>query len=295
MSVGSTQGGPLVSIMMPAYNAGKTIKFGLASLLAQSYKNWECIVVDDGSVDDTYQIASSINDPRIRIIRFETNKGRGAARQRALEEAKGIFIGMLDADDWIYPQKLVKQVEILTDNPDISLVSCGMSIVDKNNMLQGIRCKGNCIAFKFTKPGKVPVAHAPSIYRLKDVMDLQYDQRFKLAQDVDFLRRFLLGKNYLILNEALYSYTEMESAKLNKVIKAYFYNIIGLKKFIRTYPMFISLQIADQFSKMIVQVSLGALGLFSILLKKRSKNPAQNELVAFTRAKEEVSKILAKM
>ena len=75
---------PLVSIMMPAYNAGKYIGRAIESVLAQTYENWELIIVDDCSTDNTYEIAASYKDPRIRILRHEQNMGVGPSRNDAL-------------------------------------------------------------------------------------------------------------------------------------------------------------------------------------------------------------------
>ena len=107
---------PLVSIMMPVYNGLPYIKASLESLYRQSYSNWECIVVDDGSTDGTTQFLNSLTDKRIRVFRFKKNKGRSAARQKALEEACGKYLAMLDADDIYHPEKLKKQVDILENS-----------------------------------------------------------------------------------------------------------------------------------------------------------------------------------
>lgn len=79
---------PKVSVIMPAYNARRTIIRACASLVAQSFGDWECLVVDDGSADGTAAIVESIGDERFRVIRLERNMGRGVARQVALENSR---------------------------------------------------------------------------------------------------------------------------------------------------------------------------------------------------------------
>jgi glycosyltransferase involved in cell wall biosynthesis len=103
-------GEPLVSIMIPCFNAERTLGMALASLRAQTYERWEAVVVDDGSTDETSRILSRFTDPRLRIERFSANCGRGAARQRWLEMAQGGLLAFLDADDWLFPDKLSHQV-----------------------------------------------------------------------------------------------------------------------------------------------------------------------------------------
>ncbi|MBW2404888.1 MAG: glycosyltransferase family 2 protein, partial [Deltaproteobacteria bacterium] len=82
-------GESLVSIMMPCFNAEQTLPMALASLRAQSHEDWEAVVVDDGSSDGTWDVLHDLGEPRLRFERFDTNRGRGAARQRCLEMARG--------------------------------------------------------------------------------------------------------------------------------------------------------------------------------------------------------------
>lgn len=117
---------------MPAYNAENTIAKALKSLLNQTYMNWECIIVDDGSTDSTVKIVSSFNDSRINLISLEKNMGRGYARQVALDNSSGEYIAMLDADDWYYSNKLKSQIDIFNKYPEVSVVSCGMAVTDLN-------------------------------------------------------------------------------------------------------------------------------------------------------------------
>ena len=105
---------PLVSVIVPAYNAEAFIHLTLSSVLAQTYQNFEIIVVDDGSCDRTSEIVESFarKDARIQLLR-QQNSGVAAARNLAIQAAKGIYIAPLDADDIWYPQKLEKQVRCL--------------------------------------------------------------------------------------------------------------------------------------------------------------------------------------
>ena len=104
----------LVSVIVPSYNASRYISETLESVLAQTYRNFEVIVIDDGSTDHTPDIVADYGrgDSRIRLV-SQPNSGVGAARNRGIAEASGAFIAPLDADDVWYPQKLEKQVESL--------------------------------------------------------------------------------------------------------------------------------------------------------------------------------------
>lgn len=129
---------PLVSVMMPCYNAAHRIQTALTSLLIQSYPNWECLLVDDGSTDNLREELLAFNDSRIRVFHLESNFGRGYAHQFALQQARGEFLCTLDADDWLYPTKLEVQVRFLSHNPDITAVSLEIALVDENEHLVGI-------------------------------------------------------------------------------------------------------------------------------------------------------------
>ena len=112
--------GPLVSVVVPAYNASATIGTCLRGLSAQSWRNLEVIVVDDCSTDATAEIvkAASERDPRIRLIRQDRNGGAYLARNSGLDAARGEFFTVHDADDWSHPQKIERQAGALINQPN---------------------------------------------------------------------------------------------------------------------------------------------------------------------------------
>ena len=104
--------GPLVSVIMPAYNVEGRIGAAIASLLAQTYRDLEILVVDDASTDATAAAAerAAAGDPRVRVLRLERNGGPYVARNRALTEARGDFVTCHDGDDWAHPERIARQV-----------------------------------------------------------------------------------------------------------------------------------------------------------------------------------------
>jgi len=116
----------LISVIIPAYNREKTIVRSINSVINQTYKNIEIIIVDDCSTDNTFQIASSFQDYRIRVIRLERNSGAQTARNKGIEIANGKWIAFLDSDDVWEPNKLELQYQILkSKNFDIYTVIHG--------------------------------------------------------------------------------------------------------------------------------------------------------------------------
>ncbi|MEX5868051.1 MULTISPECIES: glycosyltransferase family 2 protein [Providencia] len=107
---------PLVSVIMPCYNAEKNILESIQSVLNQEYQNFELIIIDDNSTDGTKDILKTIQDPRIKTIFLEKNNGAGYSRNKGIDVAKGRFIAFLDSDDIWLKSKLKEQIHFMLDN-----------------------------------------------------------------------------------------------------------------------------------------------------------------------------------
>ena len=103
----------LVSVIMPAYNAEKTILNSISSVLSQSYEHWELIVIDDCSTDKTLDIVNGVSDGRVKVVVNRVNSGVAKSRNTGISIAKGQYIAFLDSDDLWYTNKLEKQVEAI--------------------------------------------------------------------------------------------------------------------------------------------------------------------------------------
>jgi glycosyltransferase involved in cell wall biosynthesis len=113
---------PLVSIVLPAFNAERTLGDALASVLLQTYQNWELLLIDDGSRDQTAAIARKFGDPRIRIFSDGTNKGLPARLNEAIDRSSGKYFARMDQDDVCFPERLSRQVAFLEAHPEVDLV-----------------------------------------------------------------------------------------------------------------------------------------------------------------------------
>lgn len=122
-SAGYAKNMPLISVIVPSYNYGHFIDKAAQSLVDQSERNWECLIVDDGSKDRTAAVAKdwARKDPRFRYF-FQPNAGLSSARNLGLRHAVGEYVQFLDADDWLEPAKLSHQAHFLKENPSIGLV-----------------------------------------------------------------------------------------------------------------------------------------------------------------------------
>jgi glycosyltransferase involved in cell wall biosynthesis len=113
---------PMLSIVMPLYNAAPFVGEAIQSILNQSFKDFELIIIDDGSTDNSLKIAQSFSDPRIRILKNDENKGIVYTRNRGLHEMKGRYFAPFDADDIAHPDKFSIQLEFMEKHPEFGLV-----------------------------------------------------------------------------------------------------------------------------------------------------------------------------
>ncbi|MBS1665716.1 MAG: glycosyltransferase family 2 protein, partial [Bacteroidetes bacterium] len=134
---------PKVTVLMPAYNAGKYIGAAVNSVLAQTFTDFELLIVDDGSEDDTAAVVREYGDGRIRMVRQERG-GVSMALNRGLEEARGEYICRFDADDICFPQRLERQVRFLDEHAGYVIVGSDAEYISEDGEhLFHFRCAGH--------------------------------------------------------------------------------------------------------------------------------------------------------
>lgn len=127
---------PKVTVVIPAYNAMRYLPETIETVLAQTFTDFEMLVVNDGSTDDTEEWVSRLTDPRVRMI-SQNNRGLSSARNTGIIEAKGEYIAILDADDLWEPTKLEKQVYCLDEKPEVGLVYTWTTLADQDGRPTG--------------------------------------------------------------------------------------------------------------------------------------------------------------
>jgi glycosyltransferase involved in cell wall biosynthesis len=130
---------PLVSVIIPAYNGANTIVETIASVQAQTLRDWEIILIDDGSTDETAAIVEAIGDPRIQVYRYP-NAGQGESRNRGACHATGEFFAFLDADDLWSSDKLERMVEAIGDNPKAAVAYSWIDHIDEDGRFMARGC-----------------------------------------------------------------------------------------------------------------------------------------------------------
>lgn len=141
---------PRVTVLMPVYNSENTLEDAITSVLSQAFDDFELLVVDDGSTDKTPEILARQDDPRIRVIRLDKNRGVCHARNRALQEARGCYIAHADSDDLMVPHRLERQVAYLDSHPDVALVGAWQKVFEtepEDNRLETRPTKPEALRF----------------------------------------------------------------------------------------------------------------------------------------------------
>jgi glycosyltransferase involved in cell wall biosynthesis len=188
---------PRVSVIIPAYNSGRTIKPTLESVFAQTFSDYEVIVIDDGSTDDTRAQAEAFG-ARVRYA-YQRNRERSAARNHGIRLAQGKYIAFLDADDQWRPEKLAKQVALLDRNSDLALVYCWANLIDPSGAQRGligqdfpIEQAENCAAFEGLLLGRSIPTLCTVIRAACLVTTGVFDEQICYIEDWDLWLRFAL-------------------------------------------------------------------------------------------------------
>jgi len=200
---------PHVTVVMAVYNAEQFVREAIASVLEQTYRDFELIVVDDLSSDASLSILQSFHDPRIRVIRHQVNVGAAASRNDGLSAARGELIAIMDADDVCLPNRLERQVAFLDAHPEVGLVGCGVydNIDSGGEVLCTSFLPQDNEAIQQTLTKKWCFLH-PSIMFRKAIQKSVggYRTVFEPAEDHDFILRMLEQSKGHNLYERLVSY-----------------------------------------------------------------------------------------
>lgn len=196
---------PEITVLMSVYNGEKFLREAIESILNQTYRDFEFLIINDGSTDSTKEIIISYNDPRIRVINNEQNIGLTRSLNKGLKLAKGKYIARMDADDISTPERLDKQLKYIKKRSDVGLVTSWHEIIDgkKNciSIITGERSFENIYYF-LTFGNQFP--HSSTLFRKKTVLDLGgYDEKYKRSQDYDLWFRLSRVTRIEMISEVL--------------------------------------------------------------------------------------------
>jgi len=210
---------PLVTIGLPMYNPGRFLDLAVRSVFAQTYKNWELIIVDDGSTDGSLEKVRRIRDPRVKVLTDGHNRGLPYRLNQIAEQASGLFLARMDADDAMHPKRLEEQVEILMTQPDADGVTSGAILLDVSNnpigLLPGV---APSLVEVLARGGYL---HPSLVVRREWALKNRYSEEYPRAEDRELFIRTYSESKIAVLNTPLYFYRWFGLPKLTALLVGY--------------------------------------------------------------------------
>lgn len=208
---------PIVSVVMSVYNAEKFLPQAIKSILNQSFSNFEFIIIEDCSTDNSLAIIQDFarKDSRIKLIQKSKNKRMAGFIENlniGLSEAKGKYIARMDADDISHPHRFEKQVKFLEENPDIFMVGSAINFIDENNQFtKKLEAIEDNQGITQTMPKKITMYHPVIMFRNDG--KTRYREKIFYCEDYDlYLRLILEGKKFYNFTEPLLDYRILDSS-----------------------------------------------------------------------------------
>ena len=276
----------LVTIGIPIYNAEPYLEDAIKSILVQSYHNWELILVDDGSKDNSLRIAKQYEqqDTRIRVISDGINKKLPARLNQIICEARGEYIARMDADDMMHSERIAKQLNFLQCNPQFDLVSTSLISIKNNNEIIGIRTYlPKQVTKKDALLGQSGILHASILAKKAWCERNLYNEVNALAEDYELWLSAAIKDDLKVgfLPEYLYYYREESSATKQKMLKGYNTQMKIISKYYQDILSESEYKLIMQkfdIKKLIVKLA-DAINMMDIILKRRSNLKVNEEII----------------
>jgi glycosyltransferase involved in cell wall biosynthesis len=204
---------PRVTVLLAVYNGGAYLAEAVDSVLEQTFRDFELLLVDDASTDDAIEVLP--RDPRIRVLPNERNIGQIPSLNRGLREAQGEYVARLDADDVCLPRRLERQVALLDAHPEVDLTATWTDVVDSAGRLWApVRPRIDSFADFVSQivTGRVHLVHPSIVFRRDVVIDLGgFDETLNASEDQDLYRRLVLARRETrVVPETLLRYRRHE-------------------------------------------------------------------------------------
>ena len=199
---------PKVSVLMPVYNAEAYLKQAIASILNQTYGDFEFLIVNDGSTDGSRAVIESFTDARIQLIDNKNNLGIAQSRNKGLDKARGEYIALMDSDDISLPQRLAKQVAFMDSHRECGVCGSWMLTIGRREghiITYPTDCETIRCSMFFKNKG---VSNPAAIMRKRfiDRLQIRYDTDLKCFSDYDFWVRCMHTTRFANVNEVLLNY-----------------------------------------------------------------------------------------
>ncbi len=187
---------PTITVLMTVYNGGDYLKAAVGSVLRQTFDDFEFLIINDCSRDNSVQTISSFNDPRIRLVNNESNLGQTRSLNKGLGLAKGRYIARMDADDMAFPNWLEKTFAYLQSQPLCAVVSCKAIVVDSDNKVQKtLNTPETYDEMVLRSLLATPLNHVGSVYKTDVITSFGgYDESLKIAADYELWSKLIRAK-----------------------------------------------------------------------------------------------------
>lgn len=225
----------MLTIGLPFYNSQRTLANAIRSVLLQSYQDWELILLDDGSTDNSYEIARGFEqtDSRIQLIRDRMNRGLVYRLNQVIDLAKGEYIARMDADDMMMPLKLEKQLQVLMNDKSIDVIDTAAYTIDENDRPTGQRGMSDLSTWDRKKAFKsVLLFHPTVIAKASWYRKNRYDEDYLRSEDFELWCRTFDNTVFSRVYDPLFLYRE---GRVN--IKAYTTSNRTHRKMLRKYGL----------------------------------------------------------
>lgn len=210
---------PKVTVIIATYNAIAYLPSTVDSVIQQTFTDFEVLIVDDGSTDETVEWVSKLVDPRVRLI-SQANQGVAVARNQGIMGAQGEYVAFLDADDLWEPTKLEKQVKCLEENPQVGLVNTSIVNIDEQGKPLGAvnasDIEGNVLKY-IVEENLILCGSAPMVRRSCLEAVQGFDQKLMSAEDWDLWIRLAARYDFAVVREPLVLYRQHLNSKSNNI------------------------------------------------------------------------------
>lgn len=264
-----------VTIAIPFYNAERYLEDAIRSVFAQTYQQWELILIDDGSTDNSLEIAKSIDDPRVRVYSDGKNKKLATRLNEVTKLAKYEYIARMDADDLMSPTRIERQLEVFNKFPEKDLVSTGVYSITNDKKLIGTRGdNATNVSLEDLLYKKVGIVHAAILAKKSWYERNLYDTSLSIAQDYDLWLKSAKNNdlNIFLISDALYYYREEGNTTAKKLLSAYKNE---RNMYIKYAGKKVPMLLIKSLLKSSIVMLLSLVGKLDILLKKRSSGVIQ--------------------
>jgi glycosyltransferase involved in cell wall biosynthesis len=242
------QDNPLVSVVIASYNMGVSLPLAVQSVLDQTYTNYEVIIIDDGSTDDTQAgLKPYLLDSRVKYF-YQENKGQTVAKNKGISETKGHFIAFLDADDIWSPDKLEKQMPCFSLSPSIGVVYSNVGYIDEHGAgIDGwkINFHSGWVSGKLLIDNFVPFSSVVVRRECFEKVGL-FDKRYRMGIDYDLWLRMSVHYEFYYLDAVTFQYRVWSGQMSHNYKKRFECAIAMMRSFIEQNPSLVHKHIVNE-------------------------------------------------